>query len=88
MAWPTKKKPNGLPNMPTMPEYSDKNLNANVALPGANPPGYTDRLASPATLASPKTPNLPSAPEQSPSLSPRAQKFRKLAGLLGPKRTS
>jgi hypothetical protein len=68
--------------MPRMPEYSDKNLNATLPLGGHNPPGYTDRTASPAKLATPKAPALPSAPIQHPENAPQAQQFRKLANLL------
>lgn len=75
-----------LPSLKKLPEYSDKNLNAPLAMPGAPPPMSTDRLASPASLAAPRSPSIPKAPVEHPELSPRAQRFRRLAGILGPKK--
>jgi hypothetical protein len=89
---PWNNKPNGLPKMKglpglkKLPEYTDNNLNTPLAMPGAPPAMSTDRLASPAALAAPRRPSIPGAPEQHPELSPRAQKFRRLAGILGPKK--
>jgi|HubBroStandDraft_5_1064220.scaffolds.fasta_scaffold784984_2 hypothetical protein len=90
MAWNNNKsglpKLQGLPGLKKLPEYSDKNLNATLPLPGAPAPMSTDRLASPASLATPRRPAIPSAPTQHPELSPRAQKFRRLASILGQKK--
>ncbi len=73
----------GLPGLKKLPKaYNDANLNSTVPMPGAPPPMSTDRLASPASLAAPKSPT--SIDEG--SLSPRAQRFRRLAGILGPKK--
>jgi hypothetical protein len=85
MAWPTKPK-SGLPSLPGLKKlpkaYNDQNLNSAVPMP-ANPPAMsTDRLASPAALAAPKAPTSINETQ----LSPRAQKFRRLAGILGPKK--
>lgn len=60
--------------------FNDANLNSTVPLktPSSFP---SQRLASPASLAAPKAPTT--MDEQ--SLSPRAQRFRRLAGILGNK---
>jgi hypothetical protein len=87
MAWNNNK--SGLPKlqgMKKLPEYSDKNLNATIPMPAGPPAMSTDRLASPNSLAAPRAPMLPHVPEQHPELSPRAQKFRRLAGILGTKK--
>jgi hypothetical protein len=73
----------GLPGLQKLPKaLNDKNLNSTIPMPGAPPPMSTDRLASPATLAAPKQ---PTSIDES-ALSPRAQRFRRLAGILGPKK--
>jgi hypothetical protein len=51
-------------------------------MPATPAPMSTDRLASPASLAAPKSPN---SIDQG-SLSPRARRFRRLAGILGPRK--
>ena len=91
MPWPNQKKSGlaklpGMPKLKGMPEYSDANLNATLPMPGGPPAMSTDRLSSPNTLAAPRAPALPKSPIDHPELSPRAQKFRKLAGLIGPKK--
>lgn len=62
--------------------YNDNNLNSTVPMPANPAPMSTDRLASPATLAAPKAPTSINQTQ----LSPRAQKFRRLAGILGHKK--
>jgi hypothetical protein len=77
----------GLPGMKKLPkEYSDANLNATLPMPSNPAAMSTDRLASPSSLAAPRSPAMPSAPVEHPELSPRAQRFRRLAGILGPKK--
>jgi hypothetical protein len=74
--------PMKLPGMPKVPKpYNDPNLNS--ALPLSVPSTLpSDRLASPASLAAPKSPTS----INQTSLSPRAQRFRRLAGILGAKK--
>lgn len=74
--------PMKLPGLPKMPKaYNDANLNSSVQL-NVSPSLPSDRLASPASLAAPKS---PTSIDQG-QLSPRAQRFRRLAGILGPKK--
>jgi len=88
MAW--NNKPAGLGKLPGLKplpdEYTDNNLNSPMSMPSNPPAMSTDRLASPAALATPRRPAIPGAPSQHPELSPRAQRFRRLAGILGPKK--
>ena len=73
----------GLPGLQKMPKaLNDANLNSTVPMPSLPKPMSTDRLANPASLAAPKS---PTSIDQN-ALSPRAQKFRRLAGILGPKK--
>lgn len=60
--------------------FNDANLNSTVPLKTQSS-FPSQRLASPESLAAPKSPT--SINQQ--SLSPRAQKFRRLAGILGKK---
>jgi hypothetical protein len=69
----------GLPKMPKA--FNDANLNSSLSMPSSPAPMSTDRLASPASLAAPQA---PTSIDES-SLSPRAQRFRRLAGILGKK---
>lgn len=71
-----------LPGLKKLPKaLNDANLNSSVPLKVSNSLP-SDRLVSPASLAAPKSPT--SIDEG--SLSPRAQRFRRLAGILGPKK--
>ncbi len=76
MAWNNKPK-SGLPALPGMKKlpkpYSDENLNSTVPL----------KLQAPGVQSSMALPN-PNAAEQ--ELSPKAARFRRLAGILGPKK--
>lgn len=88
MAWNNNK--NGLPKLPGLKklpkEYNDANLNGQLSMP-ANPPAMsTDRLASPARLAAPKQPTMLGGTDEDPNASPKQRTFRKLAGLIGPKK--
>jgi len=86
MAW--NNKPNGLPKLPglkKLPEYSDNNLNGQLSMPRNPPAMSTDRLASPAKLASPKQPTILGGTDKDPNASPKQRMFRKLAGILGNK---
>ncbi len=75
--------PFSLPGLKKMPKaYNDANLNSTVPMPGNPAPMSTDRLRSPEQLAAPKA---PTSIDQD-SLSPRAKRFRRLAGILGPKK--
>ncbi len=75
--------PMKFPGFRKMPKaYNDANLNSTVPMPANPAPMSTDRLASPASLASPKSPTSMNEGQ----LSPRAARFRRLAGLLGPKK--
>lgn len=76
------KNPFALPGMKKLPkEYTDKNINAPMPLRiSSSLP--SDRLTSPTSLASPKSPAIPGQPE----ISERAKRFRRLAGILGPKK--
>lgn len=87
MSWPHKPKSglaklSSLPGLKKLPkEYSDQNLNA--PLPLKNTTNMSPaRLSTPAAMAAPKAPSIPSQEE----LSPRAARFRRLAGILGPKK--
>ena len=74
--------PMKLPGLPKVPKtLNDNNLNSVLPLktPSTLP---SDRLASPSSLASPRS---PTSIDQT-SLSPRAQRFRRLAGILGVKK--
>lgn len=72
----------GLPGLKKMPKaLNDANLNSTVPLKISNSLP-SDRLSSPASLAAPKSPTT----MDQDSLSPRAQKFRRLAGILGAKK--
>jgi len=65
-------------------EFNDKNLNASVPLKlSSHLP--SDRLASPAKLASPKLPALPQVvgPESPVTPEARKERFKRLAGILG-----
>ncbi len=73
----------GLPGLKKMPKaYNDANLNSTVPMPGSPPPMHTDRLASAESLSAPKSPTSINEGQ----LSPRAARFRRLAGILGPKK--
>lgn len=61
--------------------FNDANLNSTVPLKISNSLP-SDRELSPAKLAAPKA---PTSIDQS-QLSPRAKRFRRLAGILGPKK--
>lgn len=77
----------GLPGLKKLPkEYTDANLNGQLPLKiSSSLP--SDRLTSPATLAAPKAPAMIPNPNAAESqLSPRAARFRRLAGILGPKK--
>ncbi len=69
----------GLKKLPKA--YNDANLNSTLPLKVSSSLP-SDRLTSPATLAAPKSPT--SIDEN--SLSPRAKRFRRLAGILGAKK--
>lgn len=72
----------GLPSLKKMPKaLNDANLNSTLPLKTSSSLP-SDRLASPASLSAPKS---PTSIDQD-SLSPRAQKFRRLAGILGAKK--
>lgn len=77
----------GLPGMKKLPqEYTDANLNGQLPLKVTSSLP-SDRLASPAKLASPKQPAvLPNPNAAESQLSPRAARFRRLAGILGNKK--
>ncbi len=71
-----------LPGVPKIPKaYNDANLNSSVPLKLSSS-FPTDRLKSPAALAAPK---IPTSIDEG-ALSPRAQRFRRLAGILGAKK--
>ena len=75
--------PMKLPGLPKIPKaFNDANLNSSVPLKSGPPPMSTDRLASPASLAAPKSPTSIDEGQ----LSPRAKRFRRLAGILGHKK--
>lgn len=72
----------GLPGLKKIPKaYNDANLNSTVPLKVTSSLP-SDRFTSPATLAAPKQPTS----IDDGTLSPRAQRFRRLAGILGPKK--
>jgi hypothetical protein len=67
-------------------EYTDKNLNAPLPMPPNPAPMQTNRFSSANAMAAPRAPAMPSAPGAPGELSPRAARFRRLAGILGPKK--
>jgi hypothetical protein len=87
MAW--KKDPMKLPGLPGLQklpkEYSDANLNGQLSLktPSTLP---SDRLTSPSILAAPKQPTMLGGTDKDPNATPKQRMFRKLAGLIGPKK--
>lgn len=68
--------------IPMPKAFNDDNLNSSLSLPPTPQAMSTDRLANPASLASPKSPKSINEGQ----LSPRAARFRRLAGILGPKK--
>ena len=77
----------GLPGLKKLPkEYNDANLNGSLSMPPNPPAMSTDRLASPAKMAAPKQPTMLGGTDQDPNASPKQRMFRKLAGLIGPKK--
>lgn len=67
---------------PKIPKaFNDANLNSALPL-NTSSSLPSDRLASPASLAAPKAPTS----INQGALSPRAARFRRLAGILGPKK--
>lgn len=69
------------PKLKVPKAFNDANLNSALPL-NTSSSLPSDRLANPASLAAPKS---PTSIDQN-SLSPRAQRFRRLAGILGPKK--
>lgn len=68
--------------LPIPKAYNDPNLNSALPMPSAPGSLPSDRAISPASLAAPKS---PTSIDQG-SLSPRAARFRRLAGILGPRK--
>jgi hypothetical protein len=90
MPWNNNK--SGLPKLPGLPglkklpkEYNDANLNGQLPLKTSMSLPST-RLTPPSVLAAPKQPTMLGGTDKDPNASPKQRTFRKLAGLLGPKK--